>query len=126
MAKRGLAVRPGLWAVLSLAGFACLCYSQAPKTTAEPWQVQGIMAALNDPLPSVWVQAFDQIGTFSSADGLHSQRIAEFLKDPSGDARRAAAAALGAIQAKDQIPALVKLLKSSERADRAAAANALG
>ena len=66
---------------------------------------------MDDPLPWVRLQALQQLGTFSKVGGIPASPIAEFLKDPHPAVRSSAARALGAMQAKEQVPELVKLLK---------------
>src|SRR5258706_526548 len=126
MSKRGFAFEPSLRWIVLFTGVACLCYAQQPRRAAEQWEVRGIAAALDDPLPSVWVEALQQLSTLSSMEGIRSSRIAEFLKNPDRIIRRSAASALGAMQAKDQAAVLVKLLKDPDRNVRSSAIFALG
>jgi HEAT repeat protein len=101
-------------------------HAQEQRKPAEQWQVDGIKAALEDPLPSVRLLALDQLGSFSRLAGIPASQITPFLKDPSSDVRGVAASALGAMQAKDQAGEVVKLLKDPAPGVRRNAASALG
>lgn len=113
MASFRIAVGPSICVYVLWLVAGCLCYSQREekKRPAQPWQVQGILAALDDPLPGVHLEALRKLGTFSKVDGIQSSRVAAFLMDTDEDLRFAAVSALGAMQAKDQVTEVLKLLK---------------
>jgi HEAT repeat protein len=95
------------------------------KEHAERWQVEGIIAALQDPLPSVQLLALNYIGSFSGFQGISVSQVASLLKYPDSDVRRAAASALGAMQATDRAGELVKLLTDPVDQVRRAALSSL-
>jgi HEAT repeat protein len=81
------------------------------KTVAQKWQVDGIAAALDDPLLAVRHEAFSQLLSFSRVEGLPSSRIAEFLKDPDLRVRSSAVLALAMMQSTGELRHILKLLK---------------
>jgi HEAT repeat protein len=104
-----------------------LAHSQGPdRLVAQKWQISGIAAALDDPLPLVRSRAIEQLARFSKFEGIPPSRIAEFLLDSDDNIRAKAAAALGASGAKDQAPELVKLLEPFNHFVVPAAVTALG
>jgi HEAT repeat protein len=113
---------------------------EAPKPKPQPWQIDGIMAALEDDLPRVKQYALDKLTAYD-LQNLKSvgrepediaKKAAEILKDEKVDAnvRASAASALsnfGQAAAK-YVPDIVNILKD-EKVDanlRASAARALG
>jgi len=113
------------WTVL----FACPIphgYAQGPKKPAEQWQSRGIESALNDPLSSVQLLALQQMLSFSRVDGISPSQITPYLTSGDTDVLFTAASALGRVQANEQIPGLVKLLKNPDTKVRRAAVETLG
>ncbi|MFB2976457.1 HEAT repeat domain-containing protein, partial [Microseira sp. BLCC-F43] len=113
---------------------------EAPKPKPQPWQIDGILAALDDGYDIVKRYAFEQLLKYESQD-LKSvlkkpediaQKAADFLKDENADVnvRRSAAQALGNLgeAAKPYVKDILDFLKD-ENADvnvRRSAAQALG
>ena len=100
---------------LLYAGLATLVCPQEARNPAEKWQVDGIAAALQDPLPGVRVLALKKVNRSKlNWQGVPPGPILPFLWSPNlDDARAAAAGTIGAIQATDQAEELVGLLKDS-------------
>ncbi|AHJ27679.1 HEAT repeat domain-containing protein [Nodularia spumigena] len=109
--------------------------TEKPKPKPEAWQINGIVAALTDPIPEVRAKAAEHLQEYQ-LDNPKSQiknydelvkKLAEQLQDKdSAVSRSAAAEALGQMQAKEVVPQLALLLKDSETYVRRAAAQALG
>lgn len=93
---------------------------------AEPWQVQGIRAALNDPIPSVRLFALQRASLFSRVSGISSLEIVPFLRDSDPVVREAAVSALGTLEGQDPVPEVVKQLRDSDLSVQVAAISALG
>ncbi len=101
--------------------------AQGEKKPAEPWQVRGIQSALSDPLPSVQLLALQAMASFSKLDGISPEQLTPFLAAQDNPPLVTAAAfGLGQMQAKEQAPELVRLLKDPDSDVRAAAASTLG
>ncbi|WP_445635892.1 HEAT repeat-containing PBS lyase [Nostoc sp. DSM 114161] len=105
------------------------------KPKLETWQINGIVAALQDPIAEVRATATQNLQEYQ-LDNLKSQiknydeLVKEFVKQledkDSKVSRKAAAQALGQMQAKEQVPQVAKLLTDSDSDVRNAAAQALG
>jgi PBS lyase HEAT-like repeat len=85
----------------------------APKPKPHPWEIQGILAALEDADPVIRSMAFDHLITYDLADIPHSEQIAQ--------------KAIQRLRAKEN-PALQRPNKfeTPETEERASAAQALG
>ncbi|MEA5608256.1 HEAT repeat domain-containing protein, partial [Nodularia spumigena] len=109
--------------------------TEKPKPKPEAWQINGIVAALTDPIPEVRAKAAEHLQEYQ-LDNPKSQiknydelvkKLAEQLQDKdSAVSRNAAAQALGQMQAKEVVPQVALLLKDSDWNVRNAAAQALG
>jgi HEAT repeat protein len=107
---------------------------EAPKPKPQPWEIKGFVAALVDPHAKVRLQAASKLGEYQLDDPKSQiknykdlvEQFAKQLEDKELDSRKAAAQALGQMQAKEQVPKLVQLLKDSDPYVRKAAAQALG
>ena len=110
------------------------------KPKPQPWEINGIVAALADPYAQTRLAAASKLGEYQ-LDHPKSQipnyqdvvnRLVQQLssqdkdKDEMSTSRRAAAYALGQMQAKEIAPNLAALLKDSDTSVRSAAASALG
>ena len=106
---------------------------EAPKPKPQAWEIKGFVTALVDPNAKVRLEAASKLGEYQ-LDEPKSQienykdlveQFAKQLEDKELDSRKAAAYALGQMQAKEQAPQLVPLLKDSDFSVRSAAAEAL-
>ncbi|MEH2315328.1 MAG: HEAT repeat domain-containing protein, partial [Nostoc sp.] len=105
------------------------------KLQPEAWQINGIVAALKDPIPKVRAKAAEhfqqyQLDNPKSQIKNYDELVKQFAKqlqdkDPPVS-RKAAAQALGQMQAKEQAPQLTLMLKDPDSDVRNAAAQALG
>ncbi len=111
------------------------------KPTPKDWEIKGIVAALADPYAGVRLAAADKLGKYQ-LDHPQQQipnyqdivkRLVKQLSPPEKEeqdeknlSRRAAADALGQMQAKDYAANVAALLKDSDINVRRAAAEALG
>ena len=108
--------------------------AEEPKPKPQPWEINGIIAALADPYAGVRLQAASKLGEYQLDDPKSLiknykdlvDKLAQQLEDKEPDARNAAAQALGQMEAKEQAPKLVELLKDSDSSVRSAAVSALG
>ncbi|WP_293076001.1 HEAT repeat domain-containing protein, partial [Moorena sp. SIO3H5] len=164
MPHRGDANRPKLFPIVKTVVTQCLCYflallvavflivngshahpsiySHESHPEPESWQLKGIVAALKDPDPEVWVKAFEKLSNYK-LDQLKPpleipndriEQIAELLiyenQDKSIQSKVLASAvkALGqmAAAASQYIPQIAKLLTHSDTDVRRSAAYALG
>ncbi len=102
----------------------------------QNWQLKGIMAALDDSDPKIWVLALDKLSRYK-IDGLKpplqisypkkSQRIVKLLDyEKNSSVQSAAVKALGKMGAKEQVDKIVSLLSSPYSDVQEAAAVALG
>ncbi|XWK89918.1 MAG: hypothetical protein U7127_07560 [Phormidium sp.] len=113
---------------------------EAPKPKPQPWQIDGILAALEDSQDQVKRYAFEQLASYKSQD-LKSvvkkpediaRKAADILKDEKVDAsvRNSAAEALGKLgqAAQPYIPDIANILKDKKVGidARRSAAQALG
>jgi uncharacterized protein (UPF0147 family) len=113
---------------------------EAPKPKPQPWQIDGILAALEDSQDQVKRYAFEQLASYKSQD-LKSvvkkpediaRKAADILKDEKVDAsvRGSAAEALGKLgqAAQPYIPDIANILKDKKVGiyARRSAAQALG
>src|SRR5262249_21034585 len=103
-----------LW--LSLASLSS-AQQVSERKAAEEWQVRGILAALDDPLPEVQAWALDQIAEFSKVEGV-STRLEPYLTADSA-LQRSAVRAIGAIHATKYAGAVARLLKDPKSRDAA-------
>ncbi|MEH1844061.1 MAG: HEAT repeat domain-containing protein [Nostoc sp.] len=104
------------------------------KPKPEAWQINGFVAALKDPIPEVratatqYLQGY-QLDNFKSRIKNYDELVKQFVKQSqdkdSAVSRKAAAQALGQMQAKEQAPQVALLLKDSDSGVRNAAAQAL-
>ncbi len=112
-----------------VAGPVCACPQEAKKPP-EKWQIDGITTALKDPVPEVRAEVFDVSGPAAQIEWGRTLEPAliSLLTDPDQRVRRAALSALGTMQATDQEPALVSILKdkNEDPGTRSYAALALG
>ena len=112
------------------ASVALLVFPQEQPKAAADWQIEGMAAALEDPIPEVRRYALEKLnnneGDYVDWRTFPSSKVVPFLRDPDSRTRVAAVSALGAIQAKEQAGELVKLLKNPDSEIRQAAITALG
>jgi hypothetical protein len=107
---------------------------EQPKPKPQPWEINGIIAALADPGADVRLEAARKLGEYQLDDPKSLiknyqdlvDKLAQQLEDKDPVARNAATRTLGQMQAKEQAPKLVELLKDSDVSVRSAAASALG
>ncbi|MEH2054890.1 MAG: HEAT repeat domain-containing protein [Nostoc sp.] len=121
---------------LLLTLFLCLPWVNAEeKPKLEAWQINGFVAALKDPIPEVRAKAAEHLGEYQldnpktqikNYDELVKQFVKQLHDKDSAVSRQTAAQALGQMQAKEQAPQVVLLLKDSDPDVRNAAAQALG
>ncbi|BCL37629.1 hypothetical protein NSMS1_40760 [Nostoc sp. MS1] len=99
------------------------------------WQINGIVAALKDPIPEVRAKATGNLQEYQlnnpklqikKYDELVKQFTQQLQDKDSAVSRSTAAQALGQMQVKEQAPQLVLLLKDSDSSVRYTAAQALG
>ncbi|MEH2117993.1 HEAT repeat domain-containing protein, partial [Nostoc sp.] len=106
------------------------------KPKPEVWQINGFVAALKDPIPEVratatqYLQEYQLDNFKSQIKNYYDQLVKQFVKQlqdkDSAVSRKAAAQALGQMQAKEQAPQVALLLKDSDIGVRLAAAEVLG
>ncbi|MEH2339683.1 HEAT repeat domain-containing protein [Nostoc sp.] len=105
------------------------------KPKLEAWQINGIVAALKDPIPEVRAKATENLQKYQldnaktqikNYDELVKQFAKQLQNKDSAVSRKAAAQALGQMQAKEQVPQVASLLIDSDSSVRSAAAQALG
>ncbi|MEH2077551.1 MAG: HEAT repeat domain-containing protein [Nostoc sp.] len=105
------------------------------KPKPEEWQINGILAALTDPIPEVRAKATQNLQQYQldnpkSQIKNYDELVKQFAKqlqdkDPPVS-RKAAIQALGQMQAKEQAAQLTLMLKDRDSDVRNAAAEALG
>jgi HEAT repeat protein len=123
--------------------------AEKEKPIPQPWEIKGIVAALNDPYAGVRLAAADKLGEYkldnpkslidASNKGNNQesynklvQQLREQLSSTDKDeqekntSRQAAASALGNMQAKEIAKDVALLLKNSDTSIRDSAASALG
>jgi HEAT repeat protein len=123
-----------------LLSFSWVNAKEAPKPKPQPWQIDGILAALDDGYPKVQQLAFEKLAEYEAKDLKAvlkkpediAQKAANFLKDEKVDAyiRGSAASALGKLgeAGAKYAPEILNFLKD-EKVDayiRDSAASALG
>jgi HEAT repeat protein len=88
---------------------------QVPKQ-AEKWQIDGMIAALQDPYPAVRMDALRELTSNTNLlwKGIPESLVTPFLLNNSPLAKSLAILALGEMQAKDQETALVTILKEEQ------------
>jgi hypothetical protein len=105
------------------------------KPKLEVWQINGIVAALTDPIPEVRATATENLKEYQldnpktqikNYDELVKQFVKHLQDKDSAVSRNAAAQALMQMQAKEVVPQVAKLLTDSDTSVRSAAAEALG
>ncbi|NEN88796.1 MAG: HEAT repeat domain-containing protein [Okeania sp. SIO3H1] len=103
------------------------------KSPPEDWQLQGMLAALDDSDPDVWVAALEKMSDYDleSPVEIPAQRveqIGKFLNNEDSDLRAAAVKAVGEMgsEAKQFIPQLLQLFSDEDSDVRDAAATAVG
>lgn len=108
LARRCASALIGLW-------LAFLAPAQKVKeiTPPEKWQLDGILAALDDPVRKVQVRALAEIKNFSRADNVAAKRLSAKLSDSNEHYRVLVILALGAIGAKQTAPDLLLQLRDS-------------
>ena len=95
------------------------------------WQLQGMLAALDDPDPDVWVKALEEMSEYDlkpvEVPSERVEQIGKFLSYEDEDVRKAAARAVGHMgaEAKDLIPQLQQLFRDEDSDVRKAAAEAV-
>ena len=95
------------------------------------WQLQGMLAALDDPDPDVWVKALEEMSEYDlkpvEVPSERVEQIGKFLSHEDEDVRSAAARAVGEMgaEAKDLIPQLLQLFRDGNSHVREAAAEAV-
>ncbi|BAY90069.1 hypothetical protein FDUTEX481_05158 [Tolypothrix sp. PCC 7601] len=114
---------------------------EEPKPKPQDWEIKGILAALADPYAGVRLEAVNKLGEYKLDNPKKQipnyQDVVNLLvkqllppdteeKEEKSLSRRAAASALGQMQAKDFAANVAALLKDSESYVRRAAASALG
>ncbi|MHC5767093.1 MAG: HEAT repeat domain-containing protein [Nostoc sp.] len=124
------------WFTLLLTLFLSLPWVNAEeKPKPEVWQINGIVAALKDPIPKVRATATQNLQEYQldnpktqikNYDELVKQFAKQLQDKDSAVSRKAAAEALGQMQVKEQAPQVAKLLIDSDSGVRSAAAQALG
>ncbi|MEH1916692.1 HEAT repeat domain-containing protein [Nostoc sp.] len=124
------------WFTLLLTLFLSLPWVNAEeKPKPEVWQINGIVAALKDPIPEVRATATQNLQEYQldnpksqikNYDELVKQFAKQLQDKDSSVSRKAAIKALGQMQAKEKIPLVAKLLKDSGTGVRGAAVKALG
>ncbi len=99
----------------------------------EDWQLQGILAALDDPDPDVWVKALEKMSDYDLESPVEIpperlEQIGKLLSNEDSDMRSAAARVVSEMgsEAKDLIPQLQKLFGDEDSDVRKAAATAVG
>ncbi|NET28332.1 sister chromatid cohesion protein PDS5 [Okeania sp. SIO1I7] len=103
------------------------------KSPPEDWQLQGMLAALDDSDPDVWVEALKKMSRYDLKSPVEIppdrvEQIGEFLSDEDSDVREASAKALGEMgsEAKQFIPELLQLFSDNDSDVREAVATAVG
>ncbi|MEH2356878.1 HEAT repeat domain-containing protein [Nostoc sp.] len=124
------------WFTLLLTLFLSLPWVNAEeKPKPEVWQINGIVAALKDPIPQVRATATQNLQEYQldnpksqikNYDELVKQFAKQLQDKDSAVSRKAAIKALGQMQAKEVVPQVAKLLKDSDGGVRGAAIEALG
>ena len=123
-----------------LLSFSWVSAKEAPKLKPQPWQIDGILAALDDGYPKVQEYAFDKLAEYEAKDLKAvpkkpediAQKAANILKDEkvNADIRRSAASALGNLgeAGAKYAPEILNFLKDEKvNANiRGSAASALG
>ncbi|MEH2413282.1 HEAT repeat domain-containing protein [Nostoc sp.] len=108
---------------------------ETPKPKPQDWQINGIVAALTDPIPEVRATAIENLKEYQldnpkmqikNYDELVKQFAKQLQDKDSVVSRNAAAQALEQMQAKELAPQVAKLLTDSDINVRNAAAQALG
>ncbi|MCC5667696.1 HEAT repeat domain-containing protein [Nostoc sp. CHAB 5784] len=104
------------------------------KPKPQAWQINGIVAALKDPIPEVRATATQNLQEYQldnpktqikNYDELVKQFVKQLQDKDSAVSRNAAAQALGQMQAKEQAPQVAQLLKDSDTDVRKTAAYVL-
>ena len=126
MSHRSPALVPFTRGIALLLCLAACCHAQIQRPPVAKWQEDGITAALDDPLPAVWVEALDELAKFSQVGHISSSRVARLLSHPDNSVRTAALQALGVMRATDQADAVERLLADPVVGVRGSAARALG
>ncbi|QIR35526.1 hypothetical protein HCG51_01340 [Tolypothrix sp. PCC 7910] len=123
------------------AGLILVNTEEEPKTKPQDWEIKGIVAALADPYAGVRLEAVEKLGKYQLDDPKKQipnyQDVVNLLvkqllppdkeeKEEKSLSRRAAANALGQMQAKDYAANVAALLKDSDTSVRRATADALG
>ena len=123
-------LQSGLLAAVALlsAGEIVCAYPQTVPKQAEKWEIDGINAALEDPVSTVRTLALRKIELDSDVrwEGIKESLVVPHLKDLNRETKLAAIFALGAMQAKDQETALVALINDKNWMVQYAAIVALG
>ncbi|GGA29450.1 hypothetical protein CYANOKiyG1_45860 [Okeania sp. KiyG1] len=103
------------------------------KSSPEDWQLQGMLAALDDSDPDVWVEALKKMSRYDLKPPVEIpservEQIGKLLSNEDSDVRAAAATAVGNLgsEAKELIPQLQQLLKDEDSDVREAVATAVG
>nr|MBW4445790.1 HEAT repeat domain-containing protein [Spirirestis rafaelensis WJT71-NPBG6] len=123
-----------------LLSFSWVSAKEAPKPKPQLWQIDGIVAALDDGYPKVQTLAFDKLDEYEAQDLKAvpkkpediAQKAAKILKDEKVDAdvRGSAASALGNLgeAGAKYAPEIAKILKDEKvnAIVRGSAASALG
>ncbi len=123
-----------------LLSFSWVSAKEPPKPKPQPWQIDGILAALDDGYPKVQQLAFNKLAKYEAQDLKAvlkkpediAQKAAKILKDKTVDsnARSSAAYALGNLgdAAKPYVKDIADILKDKtvDSNVRASAAEALG
>ncbi|NEP89882.1 MAG: HEAT repeat domain-containing protein [Okeania sp. SIO2C2] len=103
------------------------------KSPPEDWQLQGMLAALDDSDPDVLVEALKKMSEYDLKSPVEIpperiERIGKLLSDEDSDVRIAAATAVGnlGLEAKQYIPQLQQLFSDKNWRVREAAVEAVG
>ncbi|MBW4571430.1 MAG: HEAT repeat domain-containing protein [Tolypothrix carrinoi HA7290-LM1] len=126
--------------LIFLLSFSWVSAKEPPKPKPQPWQIDGIVAALDDGYPQVQKLAFDKLAGYEAQDLKAvpkkpediAQKAAKILKDKTvdSDVRASAASALGNLgdAAKPYVKDIADILKDKtvDSSVRSSAADALG
>jgi len=103
------------------------------KSPPEDWQLQGMLAALDDSDPDVWVKALKKMSRYDLKSSVEIpsegvEQIGKLLSNEDSDVRKRAAWAVGRMgsDAKNLIPQLLQLFRDENSDVRKAAAWAVG
>jgi predicted methyltransferase MtxX (methanogen marker protein 4) len=109
-----------------LLSFSWVSAKEPPKPKPQPWQIDGILAALDDGYPQVQQLAFEKLAEYEAKDLKAvlkkpediAQKVAKILKDEKVDAsvRGSAASALGNLKeaGAKYAPDIAKILKDEK------------